>query len=192
MSPILATLSIAVVFAALFLIMAGELRPMYRLREVVANHAQKGVVAVAGIAMAASLYYSEYVGFIPCEFCWYQRIVMYPLAVITGVALVTRTRVASRYVVTLAVIGLGLSTYHYQLQLFPNQAQMCSEGVSCAGRYVEEYGFVSIPFMAGCGFLTILLLEVAEWRAKVVRRAFGESAPATAPSSRGSASAARA
>lgn len=192
MSPILATLSIAVVFAALFLIMGAELRPAYWLRRVIVDHAHKGVFAVAGFAMAASLYYSEYVGFIPCEFCWYQRIAMYPLAVLTGVALVTRTRLASRYVVSLALIGLALSTYHYQLQLFPNQAEVCSGGVSCAGRYVEEYGFVSIPFMAGCGFLTILLLEVAVWRARVVRRAFGETATATVASARGSATAARA
>ena len=175
MSPIFAAAALAVVFVALFLILGTEIRSAGWLRSVLANHAQKGAFAVAGVAMAASLYYSEYVGFIPCEYCWYQRIAMYPLAVLLGVGVVSRARVASRYIVPIAVIGLALSIYHYQMQLFPNQANTCSGGISCAGRYVEQFGFVSIPFMAGCGFLTILLLEVAEWRAKLVRDAVGEA-----------------
>jgi len=175
MSPILATLSIGVVFVVLLAIMAAELPAAAWLRRAFANHSQKFALAVAGTAMAASLYYSEYVGFLPCEFCWFQRIAMYPIAVLLAVAVISRTRLDSRYVIAMAVIGLGLSIYHYQLQLFPNQAQTCSGGVSCAGRYVEEYGFISIPFMAGCGFITILLLELAERRAKFVRAAWGES-----------------
>jgi disulfide bond formation protein DsbB len=173
-SLILAFASLAVVFAVLLVIFAAELRPAGWLRSLVVEHAQKGSLAVAAVAMAGSLYYSEYVGFIPCEFCWYQRIAMYPLAVLLGIAVVTRTRLASRYVIGMAVIGLALSTYHYQLQVFPDQAEVCSGGVSCAGRYVEEFGFVSIPFMAGAGFIAVLLLEVAEWRSRVARRIWGE------------------
>ena len=175
MSPIFAALSIAVVFAVLIGIMAAELAPAAPVRRAFVNHSQKFALAIAATAMGASLYYSEYVGFLPCEFCWFQRIAMYPIAVLLAVAVVTRSRLASRYVIAMAVIGLGLSIYHYQLQLFPDQAQTCSGGVSCAGRYVEQFGFVSIPFMAGCGFLAILLLELAERRAKFVRSAWGES-----------------
>lgn len=175
MSPILASLSIAVVFAVLLGIMAAELPAAAWLRRTVANHGQKFALVIAASAMGASLYYSEYVGFLPCEFCWFQRIAMYPLAVLMAVAVATRSRLASRYVLAAAGIGLALSIYHYQLQLFPDQAEVCSGGVSCAGRYVEEFGFVSIPFMAGCGFLAILLLELAERRAKFVRAAWGES-----------------
>ena len=39
---------------------------------------------VALVTTAGSLYYSEHLGFVPCELCWYQRIAMYPLAVILG------------------------------------------------------------------------------------------------------------
>jgi hypothetical protein len=63
-----------------------------------------------------------------------------------------------------------LSVYHYQLQLFPDQAQICSGVISCTDRNVEEFGIVSIPFMAGAGFLSILLLQVAEWRADLYYR----------------------
>src|SRR5437870_4857275 len=37
---------------------------------------------VAAVTTAGSLYYSESAGFTPCELCWYQRIVMYPLVVV--------------------------------------------------------------------------------------------------------------
>lgn len=120
---------------------------------------------IAAVAMGSSLYYSEVAGFTPCDFCWYQRIAMYPLAVLLLVAVVTRFRIDPRFIVALAGVGLAISIYHYQLQLFPDQAQVCTaSAVSCTVRFVEDFSFVSIPFMAGAGFLAILLLQVAEWR----------------------------
>jgi len=164
-SPVLAAGSIGIVFAALFAILAAEHPAAGRLRTFLTLHGQKAMFAVAATAMASSLYYSEIVHFTPCEFCWFQRIAMYPLAVLLGVAIFTRDRLPAKYLVTLAGVGLALSIYHYQLQLFPNQAQLCTgEAVSCTVRFVEEFGFVSIPFMAGASFLTVLLLQVAAWR----------------------------
>ena len=61
--------------------------------------------AMAAIAMAGSLYYSEVAGFPPCEYCWYQRIAMYPLVVILGIAMVRRDYGIRRYVLPLASIG---------------------------------------------------------------------------------------
>lgn len=170
-SPVIATLSIAVVIVVLLAISLAELRPAEALRVAIYNHAQKGMLAVAAVSMASSLYYSEIANFTPCELCWFQRIAMYPLAVLLLVTVVTRSRLDSRYIVALAGIGLSISIYHYQLQLFPDQAQVCTgQVVSCTVRFVDEFGFVSIPFMAGAGFLTILLLQVAEWRADYLFR----------------------
>lgn len=164
-SPVVATLSISVVIVVLVSMLLAELRPAETLRVVLYDHAQKGMLAVAAVSMASSLYYSEIADFTPCEFCWFQRIAMYPLAGLLLVAVATRSRLDSRYIVALAGIGLLISIYHYQLQLFPDQAQVCSGAVvSCTVKFVEEFGFVSIPFMAGAGFLTILLMQIAEWR----------------------------
>lgn len=41
---------------------------------------------VAGVATAGSLYLSLGLGLVPCELCWYQRVLMYPLVVVLGVA----------------------------------------------------------------------------------------------------------
>lgn len=163
-SPLLAVSSIAIVFTALIAMMAAELEFADPLRALIDQHTQKLMFLVALAALLASLYYSEIVGFIPCEFCWFQRIAMYPLAGLLLVALVTRDRLDPRYILLLAVAGLGLSVYHYQLQLFPEQAGVCSGLVSCTDKNVEEFGFVSIPWMAGSCFLTIILLQISEWR----------------------------
>jgi disulfide bond formation protein DsbB len=64
-------------------------------------------------AMLGSLYYSEIVGFVPCTLCWYQRILMYPLVLITLVGIVKQDRSLPDYVLPLSVIGMGFSTYHY-------------------------------------------------------------------------------
>jgi disulfide bond formation protein DsbB len=116
--------------------------------------------AIATAAMLGSLYYSEVAHFDPCRFCWFQRIAMYPLAVILGVAALRRDRDIWWYGLPLAVIGLLLASYHYQLQLFPEQGGggSCDPAVPCTSKWVEEFGFVTIPFMAGAGCLAICAL----------------------------------
>ena len=171
-SPILAVAALSSVFGALLLMAAAELPKLDAVRSLIFDHGQKLMLAVAFTATASSLYYSEAVGFVPCEFCWFQRIAMYPLFALLLVAVVTRSRIDARYLVVLATAGLALSVYHFQLQLFPAQAGVCSGPVSCTGKYVEEFGLITIPFMAGCGFLTILLLQAAEWRVGYLYRSW--------------------
>lgn len=174
-SPLLAMAALAVVFLSLAAFTVAELPFAGPLRTFVFDHTQKVILVVSGAAMLASLYYSQVVGFIPCEFCWYQRIAMYPIAVLLLVAVATRSRVSPRYIVTLAAIGLALSIYHYQMQLFPDGGGSCAGPVPCTGKYVQEFGFITIPFMAGCGFVSILVLQFNEWRVERLSMAWGES-----------------
>lgn len=60
---------------------------------------------VALVATAGSLYVSEAMGLVPCELCWYQRVLMYPLVVVFGVALVERRPGVSRTVLPLSTLG---------------------------------------------------------------------------------------
>lgn len=120
---------------------------------------------VAAVATVGSLYYSEVVGFEPCRLCWYQRIAMYPLTVVLGVAALVRDVAVRRYVIPVAGLGLAVSAYHVLLQRVPSLASStsCSPEVPCTAAYVSEFGFVTIPVMAGAGFLAvILLLAVAQ------------------------------
>lgn len=114
---------------------------------------------VAFVASSGSLYLSEVVGFVPCLLCWYQRIAMYPLVVILGVAMVRGDAGVWRYALPLSVVGALVAAYHVLIQLQPSlDAGMCSAGASCTGRYLAVFGFVSIPVMAGGGFLLVSVL----------------------------------
>ena len=114
-------------------------------------------------ATAGSLYFSEGANFVPCEFCWYQRIAMYPLALILGIAAVRRDRGIRIYAIPTAAIGAALALYHYLVQQFPDlETGTCSATVPCSAKWVERFGFVSIPYMALSAFLAIMVL-LAVW-----------------------------
>lgn len=120
---------------------------------------QYGPYLAFGTALAAmlgSLYYSEVAGFVPCTLCWYQRILMYPLTLVTLVGLINQDEYLPRYVLPFSIIGMGVSTYHYVIQLgLLGHPATCSIGVPCNMRYVNYFGFVTIPFMALTAFIMI-------------------------------------
>lgn len=114
---------------------------------------------VALVATIGSLIYSEVIHFEPCRYCWFQRIAMYPLAVILLVGAIRREFQVKYYALPLALLGLVMSTYHYLIQTFPSIEGGGSCGaVPCTAKYVDIFGFISIPFMAGCGFIVIAVL----------------------------------
>ncbi len=114
---------------------------------------------VAALATAGSLYLSDGVGLEPCKLCWLQRIAMYPLVIVLGVAWLRRDRQVWKTAVPLASIGALISAYHVLIQWRPAlEVTECSASAPCSLRYFLVYGFVSIPVMAGAAFLLILAL----------------------------------
>jgi disulfide bond formation protein DsbB len=63
---------------------------------------------VAAIATGGSLF-SEIAGFIPCELCWFQRICMYPLSIVTLLAALAGDFRVARYLLPLPMVGTGVS-----------------------------------------------------------------------------------
>ncbi|MCJ7840192.1 disulfide oxidoreductase [Lederbergia sp. NSJ-179] len=115
---------------------------------------------VSLIATLGSLYFSEIKGFIPCELCWYQRILMYPLVIIIGIAAFDQNKKIKKYVLPLSIIGGCISFYHYLIQKVPGLAPVkpCVGGVSCSGQYINWLGFITIPFLALIAFILITVL----------------------------------
>ena len=136
---------------------------------------------VAAVTTAGSLYYSQVAGFLPCELCWLQRICMYPLSVILVIAAVRRDRRVWTYVAPLTVIGAGIAAYHTQLQAFPAQRSFCATTVPCTTRYVWEFKFVSLPFMALSSFCFVLAMVVV---AAVTDPDRGDAVPTLSPATK--------
>lgn len=119
------------------------------------------------IAMLGSLYFSEVMGFVPCELCWYQRILMYPLTAVLAVGLLVRDRYLPKIVLPLSTLGIFVSLYHYLLEktdLF-DAVTVCSMGVSCTTMWINWFGFVTIPFLALVAFTIITVMSMVAWLA---------------------------
>ena len=121
-----------------------------------------GGCAVAVTAVAGSLYFSEIRHFEPCLLCWYQRILMYPLAVIMGFALITRVSVMAWLVLGAAVVGQAVAAYHVLLQKTSwfSSATTCGTGPSCAIPYIDWFGIVTIPMLSLMAFMLIAICMV--------------------------------
>jgi disulfide bond formation protein DsbB len=114
---------------------------------------------VAVVATAGSLIYSGVIHFEPCRLCWYQRIAMYPLSVVLLVGAIRREVVVRFYALPLALGGALISAWHYLTQTFPSlEGGSCDPSNPCSAKYVDVFDFVSIPFMAGSGFIVIAVL----------------------------------
>lgn len=108
--------------------------------------------AVAAVATAGSLYFSEVLGLYPCELCWIQRIGMYPLVVVLGVAAYEDRVGVRRTALPLAVGGGAVAAYHSYLQSRP--AATCSTG-GCGSVQFELLGLLSIPNLSLLAFSSI-------------------------------------
>lgn len=115
---------------------------------------------VSLVAMMGSLFFSEKMGFVPCTFCWYQRILMYPLVLLLGIAFYRNDREIYRYALPLSFIGVMVSGYHYALQKIPSLEEFsaCTSGVPCSGEYINWLGFITIPFLSLIAFLIITIM----------------------------------
>ena len=122
---------------------------------------------VSLVATLGSLYYSEVRGFEPCTLCWYQRILMYPIVLISGVALFQKNARIALTVAVFSIIGGSISLYHYGLQKinFLGESAPACGNVPCTGQYVNYLGFITIPFLALTAFtiITITSLFMMKW-----------------------------
>lgn len=110
------------------------------------------------VATLASLYFSEIAHFPPCVLCWYQRICLYPLVVILAVGIIKRDKILPFYVLPLGLIGFGIALFHNLLyyQILPESAAPCIQGISCTTKFIEWYGFITIPFLSLTAFTLII------------------------------------
>jgi disulfide bond formation protein DsbB len=130
-----------------------------RLLDALGASAEVPALVIALVATVGSLYLSEGANFLPCALCWYQRIAMYPLAVLLTVALVRRRGDASVYVIPLATMGALISSYHMLVERFPRlESGACKSTTPCTVIWTRRFGYLTIPTMALTAFVAIIVL----------------------------------
>jgi disulfide bond formation protein DsbB len=113
---------------------------------------------VASIATGGSLFFSEVASFVPCELCWFQRICMYPLSILTLLAALTENYRMAPLLLPLPAVGAGISIYHLLVEngvVEQSQACLLSAPGGCATKWIEEFGYVTIPTLALTGFALV-------------------------------------
>ncbi|WP_214762122.1 MULTISPECIES: disulfide bond formation protein B [Exiguobacterium] len=119
---------------------------------------------VATIATLGSLYFSEIMLYVPCKLCWFQRIFMYPLAIYYLTVLLSNRSVNKLFVGLMAGAGWAIALYHVILERIPNGDAFCSN--DCLIRWVNYFGFLTIPLLSLIAFTLILLIQFVPTRAK--------------------------
>jgi len=122
---------------------------------------------ITSISVLGSLFFSEIMDFPPCALCWYQRVFMFPLAIILLIGLFPYDKSTIKFALPLAAGGLGFSIYHNLIYsgFIPENLQPCSQGVSCSEKYIDLFGFLTIPMLSLSSFFIIVsLLSIFLWR----------------------------
>jgi disulfide bond formation protein DsbB len=143
-------LVVLLVLAALFA--AG------RLRALLWGYELWAAFVVAAFATGGSLFFSEIAGFVPCELCWFQRICMYPLSILTLFAATHRDYRFARYLIPLAVVGASVSVYHLLIEnnVISEPSACRIGGAGCAVKWINEFGYMTIPTLALTGFALLI------------------------------------
>jgi disulfide bond formation protein DsbB len=117
---------------------------------------------VATVATASALFIGEVMLMMPCQLCWYQRICMFPLAIMLGMACYSDDRRGAVYALPLALLGAAIALYHTLLvaELIPKAWIPCSAGVSCADQKLEILNGIPIPWLSLAAFVAIAALLV--------------------------------
>lgn len=118
------------------------------------------LVSFAGVV--GSLYYSEFIGYEPCKLCWYQRIFLYPQAILLAIGLIKKHPHVANYCILFSSFGALIAGYQSLLQMgFAPNIPCSASGVSCSQIFVMQYGYITIPIMALTAFLLIIVLLLA-------------------------------
>lgn len=132
---------------------------------------------VAAVATGGSLFFSEVASFVPCELCWFQRICMYPLSLLLLFLAFHADNRAARYLLAFPVVGAGISIYHLLVENHVvGQASACllSAPGGCATKWIDEFGYMTIPTLALTGFVLLIeflvLAQMGEGEAARLRR----------------------
>lgn len=121
------------------------------------------IFILSTLAVAGTLLMQFAGGLTPCDFCWWQRIFMYPIALISLIALLKGVKISdvADYILALSFVGALFALYQHLLQVLPSGALIpCSASDDCAIRTIFYFNFVTIPWMSLTVFAAIFLIAL--------------------------------
>ena len=112
------------------------------------------------IATMSTLYLSIIRGIPVCNLCWYQRICLYPLAILLGIAAYREDSNIIFYALPLTALGFLFSLYQYLEQMIPNFTPIafCGAGPDCHTIHFQLLKFITWPFLSLLATVAIAFL----------------------------------
>ena len=140
------------------------MKPLYRLR----------IIFIQSLlAMLWSLYFSNFgdpisniahgtvfggAGFDPCHLCRRARILMYPLVIISFIALLRKDTKIAYTILPISFIWIVLTTYHYIIQYVNSLSVFtCAPGNPCTLIDWKIFWVITIPALARIAFVVIFI-----------------------------------
>ena len=120
---------------------------------------------VSMVAIVGSLLYSNLIGFAPCTLCWWQRIFIYPQAVMFLVAIIKKDRGVFDYALPLTICAFLISLYQSYSNFSGSSLLPCTAvGGECSRIYVLEYGYITIPLMSLTLVCYLLFIKLCAYK----------------------------
>lgn len=117
------------------------------------------IIALLGVG--GSLYAGSVLHIEPCVLCWYQRIFLYPLAILIPIGILRKDVNVCIYALPLSIAGTIVALYHYLLyiKIIPETLAPCSaDSVSCTQELPKLFGLLDILQMSLVAFILISIL----------------------------------
>jgi disulfide bond formation protein DsbB len=147
----------------LVLIILFFLKKKNKITSFVQKYILELLLLVSGAGTFLSLLYSEVLGELPCDLCWYQRIFLYPQVIILAIAKWKKDKSVLNYSLALSVVGALIALYHYYIQWGGIALIPCSGDAlasPCAQKTILEFGYITIPFMSLVSFSMMIVLNL--------------------------------
>lgn len=96
----------------------------------------------------------------PCDLCWYQRMGIYPIAIISTIGLWLKEKRIAYYILPFSIITIMIALYHVYIQETGMGIVPCGLGRPCDIKEFEYLGFITIPVMSLFTSLVITILGI--------------------------------
>jgi len=126
-------------------------------------HLVFGAWLVAATSTLGALFLSDVMQLPPCSLCWYQRIFMFPMAIVLALGLFPFDRRVIRYGLALAIPGWLVAGFHQLLVagVIPESLEPCRQGIPCSEISIQWMGFITIPTLSLAAFTAVVVLLAA-------------------------------
>jgi disulfide bond formation protein DsbB len=118
-------------------------------------------LAIVLASIFGSLFFSEVMKYPPCSLCWYQRLCMYPMALIILTGFFLQSRDTVLFLIPFSIAGLFVSAYHNLIYYkFITIIVPCTASAPCTEQQLNWLGFVTIPLLSLLCFIVLFVLNL--------------------------------